>query len=122
MKDMSVLEMIMTVLSFILTVALPVGIKAYIQIKGAKLEDEERKRLEFIVRQGVAAAEEMGNREGWTGSQKLAFVQETVRGAFPDADHEYLDIAIHAALAISDFNSAVNKKKASKTTKRKTEK
>lgn len=109
MKDMTTLEIVMMILSFVLTVAVPIGVKAFIQIKGTKLAEEDRKRLEFVATQAISAAEEMGKREGWSSAQKLSFAQDTIKGAFPDLDTSSIDLAIHAALAVSQFASAVNK-------------
>lgn len=103
---MSTIEIVVTVFLGLAAV----GIRVWLQVGKSKLSLEDQQRLEHVAHQAIAAAEEMGAREGWTGAQKLQFAKETIVGAFPKLDTDSLDVVIHSALAVAPFVSAVNKR------------
>lgn len=107
---MEALEITQYIIIAVLTLAgalIPIMIR-FGWIKG---KTEELYRLQQAAQLAVAAAEEVGSREGMTGAQKLAYAKEAIQLGFPKLSDEDLELAINAALAISNFSSAVNKTK-----------
>jgi hypothetical protein len=102
LADMSVLEIVAAAVLALGGIA----IQLWMKLGKSKLSLEDQQRLEAVAAQAVAAAEEMATNKNWTGEQKLAFARETIQKGFPDLDMEYVDLAIHASLALVSLGNA----------------
>lgn len=105
-------QMILELVVTLVLVLASLGIRVWVQYGKAKLSEADQQRLLGLANQATLAAEELGSREGWTGAQKLAFVQDTLRKAYPQLDPRIFETVIHGVLAANQLGTAVKKRKA----------
>ena len=92
---------ILTIVASVVLMVIGAGLRTWLQLNKGKLTEQDEMRLRFLSEQAVAAAEELGKREKWTGAQKLAFAKDTIKGAYPDVDEKTMEVIIHSAISFA---------------------
>ena len=91
---------IVVLIACVLLVLVALATRAYVKLNGAKLSAVELAHLTTIGKLAIGAAEELGNREGLTSSQKLANATTQIETHFPNMSPAAVDGTIHGLLGL----------------------